>query len=501
MRKFLVLLVVAALLALIAGSLAAGPNRKPAVAGSFYPADEAELRQMVETHLARVGNLPEIDGRILALVVPHAGLVYSGQIAAYGYKLLDGNHINKVILCGGAHRYPFDGLSVYGPYVTWSTPLGSIQCENNYTTKLIGFDEKIEFNAAPHLQEHSLEVQLPYLQVALGDFFITPILMGNPSKENIDLLTNALKSLEFDDSTIMVASTDWQHYRSAKDGYPMDSVGMVCLENLDPVRLERALQNHQTEMCGGGTVVAVMRAAITKGANRVKILKYGDSGDISGDKNSVVGYVAAVIYKADLTGDKAKVGGQQGAVEEKKLPDKFELSKDEKKVLLEIARSSLESYLKNGTIPEFKVNDNLNKFGAAFVTLEENGNLRGCIGHTMAVEPLYKTVSTCAVQAGVADPRFPPVDSDEVGRLHIEISVLTPMQKVVSLDEIEVGRDGLMLFKGNSRGLLLPQVAVDYGWDRNQFLQQTCHKAGLSPDAYKDPDAVIYKFQAVVFGE
>jgi len=249
-------------------------------------------------------------------------------------------------------------------------------------------------------------------------------------------------------------------------------------------------------MCGGGPAAAVLRAAIAKGANKTKLLKYGDSGDITGDKSNVVGYAAIAIYKSeDKTAKSEKIRIK------KELPKQFKLTQSEKEELLRIARESIESYLANGLLPDFDVSDNLKKFGAAFVTLEKNGQLRGCIGHTSAVEELYKTVSGCAVQAAVRDPRFPPVKPDEMEQINIEISVLSPMQPVESLDEIEVGRDGLMIFKGRNSGLLLPQVAVDYNWSRTEFLEQTCRKAGLNKNAYLADDAVIYKFQAVIFGE
>jgi len=188
-------------------------------------------------------------------------------------------------------------------------------------------------------------------------------------------------------------------------------------------------------------------------------------------------------------------------LEGKKLPDPFVLNASQKKELLNIARKTLESYLADGTIPEFEASDNLKKFGAAFVTLTRNGELRGCIGQTTATEPLHLNISRHAVDAAVSDPRFTPVTRAELDSLKIEISVLSPIQPVESLNEIEIGRDGLMIFKGSSRGLLLPQVATDYKWDLNTFLEQTCHKAGLPANAYKDPDVTIFRFQAVVFGE
>ncbi len=475
--------------------------RPPAVAGAFYPADSAELAGMVRDHLENAKGEAAIDGRLIALIVPHAGLVYSGQIAAYSYDMLKDSPVDKVILCGPSHRYRFRGLSVYGPGVQWKTPLGMVPCDDNLCRQLLETNEDITINERAHATEHCLEVQLPYLQTVLRDFRLVPVVMGQPDKTAIELLTDALKTLKLDSSTIMIASTDWQHYRPAREGWKMDSLGIECLKQLDPDRLERQLQKGTVEACGGGPMIAVMRAAIAKGANRVKILKYGDSGDMSGDKSSVVGYVAAAIYKA-APGSKSNVRENpgSGANNSEKTPAS-QLSESDKTKLLEIARKSIETYLADGSIPDFEVSEYLQRPGAAFVTLKRDGHLRGCIGHTVADQALYKTVSICAIQAAVADSRFQPVKLEELAKLSIDISYLTPLQKIESLDEIEVGRDGLMLTLGNKRGLLLPQVATEYGWNRTEFLEQTCRKAGVHKDAYKLPDAVIYKFQALVFGE
>jgi AmmeMemoRadiSam system protein A len=184
-----------------------------------------------------------------------------------------------------------------------------------------------------------------------------------------------------------------------------------------------------------------------------------------------------------------------------KQKETYRLTDAEKQRLLDIARQSIASYVTTGNLPDFDVSGKLAEPGAAFVTLEKHGSLRGCIGHTMAVQPLYETVAVCAVKAAVADPRFPPVSQEEISELHIEISVLTPLQTVSDLGEIEVGRDGLMITFGGARGLLLPQVATDYGWDRDEFLRQTCRKAGVRPDAYLSPNCRIERFQALIFAE
>jgi len=466
-------------------------ERPPAVAGSFYSGDSAELAFTVEHHLKNVSPIPEINGQIIALIVPHAGLIYSGQIAAFCYKLLEKSQVKRVVLCGPSHRHGFDGLSVYGSDVTWKMPTGNVPCNNYLCNKLIGYNKKISMIEQAHKREHCLEVQLPYLQAVINDLQIVPVIMGYPTNENINLMADALTSLPLDENNVMIASTDWQHYRPASEGWPIDSLGISCLEKMDPDRLAKYLNEKKVEMCGGGTTVAVMKAAMNKGANSVKILRYGDSGDISGDKNSVVSYVAAVLYKSD-TPLKSSFLNKEAS---------YALSEAEKKKLLEVARQTIEQYLKDGTYPKFKVQGILKEPGAAFVTLEKNHQLRGCIGHTIAREPLYKTVSICAVQAAVGDPRFPPVTADEIKDLHIEISWLTPLQKIESLDEIKVGRDGLMITLGRNRGLLLPQVATDYKWTRTEFLEHTCRKAGLPNDAYKRDDVVIEKFQAVIFGE
>jgi hypothetical protein len=376
-----------------------------------------------------------------------------------------------------------------------------VPCDDELCRQLVDFAPEIQVIPAAHSQEHCLEVQLPYLQTVLDDFTIVPAIMGYPDGNTVDLLVAALGSLPADEKTVLVASTDWQHYKPASVGWKLDSLGMECIENLDADRLLENLSSGEVEACGGAPAVAVMKAAVARGANRAEILKYGDSGDVSGDKRRVVGYVAAVLYKAAEDSPDAVGSSSATEAEEEHLPSQFELSAEDKARLLEIARESISGFLMTREIPNFEVSDNLRRPGAGFVTLEKHDQLRGCIGYTEALRPLYQTVAECAVKAAVADRRFLPVQAAELDSLHIEISVLTPLQAVKSLEEIEVGRDGLMIAKGAHRGLLLPQVATDWGWNREEFLRQTCRKAGLPLTAYESPQATIYKFQAVIFSE
>ena len=180
----------------------------------------------------------------------------------------------------------------------------------------------------------------------------------------------------------------------------------------------------------------------------------------------------------------------------------FTLNNEEKKALLKIARDTLDSYLKEGRIPEFKIEStNLKEKRGAFVTLKKKGQLRGCIGRIVADKPLYEVISEMAIESATGDPRFPSLGYSELKEVDIEISVLTPFKEVGDISEIEVGLHGLMIRKGFYSGLLLPQVPMEYGWDRETFLQHTCLKAGLGPQEYKDKDAVIYSFCAIVFSE
>jgi len=487
-------------LLLVSGVSFSDTVRPPAVAGQFYPADSAELSRLVKRQLNDAGAPSPIDGTIVALVVPHAGLVYSGPIAAHSYRLLEGRDVKTVVLCGPSHRYRFSGVSVYGPGIAWQTPLGQVHCNDSLARILMAADRDITVISEAHKQEHSLEVQLPYIQTLLPNATIVPLTMGSQDESSVTNLAKALGSLKFDGHTVLVAATDWQHYRPASEGRKMDLAGIECLEQLDPYQFMQRLASGETEACGGGPTAAVLEAAISAGANRVSILSYGDSGDLTGDKSSVVGYVAAVIYRStEATQKKSDI--QKAEVRGPMKPSAQYISDADRKHLLEIARKSIEQYLAKGSAPEFTVSESLKQPGAAFVTLKESGELRGCIGYTEAVRPLYQTVSQCAIHAAVEDPRFNPVQASELPNIDIEISVLTPLQKVESLDSIQVGRDGLLIRMGRRSGLLLPQVATELGWNRTQFLEHTCQKAGLPSNSYTLAEAALYRFQAEVFGE
>jgi AmmeMemoRadiSam system protein A len=230
-----------------------------------------------------------------------------------------------------------------------------------------------------------------------------------------------------------------------------------------------------------------MIAAERMGARQATVLKYANSGDVTGDRSRVVGYSADVFVKA------------QGHAEE--MP--FSLTEQDKNELLALARKSVEHAIENQKAyePPVSASEALNQERGAFVTLKEDGQLRGCIGYTSPIKPLYMTVRDTATLAAVRDPRFQPVAASELPKLHYEVSVLSPLRRVTDIEQIKVGQHGLIMKNSENEGLLLPQVPVEQHWDRHTFLEQTCVKAGMKPDCWKDEDTDIFSFTAVVFDE
>jgi AmmeMemoRadiSam system protein B/AmmeMemoRadiSam system protein A len=455
--------------------------RPPAVAGAFYPGTPDELRKDVTDMLAAV-KPAHINGRVVALISPHAGYIYSGEVAAHGYRLIEGKRYDAVIVIAPSHHVAFSGCSIYDG-TAYQTPLGLAEINTDLARRLLDdYDFIISYPQA-HLREHALEVQLPFLQIAVPDLRIVPIIMGDQSLAACRRLADAIAESTKGLNVLIVASSDLSHFHTYDSAVELDNIVVERVRDFDPEGLAHDLASGKCEACGGGPIITAMLAAKLLGADSTEILQYANSGDTSGDKSRVVGYLSAAIY------DKEDVGVNLG------------LGHDEKVELLKIARKSVEAAVRGEAPPEFSpASPLLKEKRGAFVTLTEGGRLRGCIGQIRGIEPLYLSVSHMARSAALEDPRFDPVKPPEVDRLEIEISVLTPFERMSDPSEIMVGTHGLYIEKGYNHGLLLPQVATDYGWDRYQFLDQTCNKAGLPAGAWKE-GADIYLFSAQIFNE
>ncbi len=468
--------------------------REPGVAGAFYPGDPNTLSQMINDLLEQA-EPPVINGNIIGLISPHAGYVYSGHVAAHGFKLLREREIDRVIVISPSHIISFKGSAIYDG-TAYRTPLGKINVDTDFCQMLAEKDPSIFLSSEGHETrrqgrlEHALEVQLPFLQHVLDKFKLVPIIMGEQDYESCRALGIALSETIKDAKTLIVASSDLSHFHTYDEAVKMDGKVISAVEEWDYLNLSRNLSRRVCEACGGGPIIATMIAAERLGANQVKVIKYANSGDVpAGEKNSVVGYMSAVFYQ-----DKNPDSGEDFD---------FSLTKDEQHHLMHIAISSVETAVREGKIYECSAGEfeSLKRDRGAFVTLNEGGRLRGCIGYTSAVQPLYKTVQSAAINAALKDPRFPTVHESELSKLTYEISVLSPFHQIENIDQIEVGKHGLLVKKGPSEGLLLPQVATDNVWDRLTFIRQTCRKAGLPENAWKDEATDIFVFSAFVFGE
>jgi AmmeMemoRadiSam system protein B/AmmeMemoRadiSam system protein A len=526
------LLVPAVLLALLTGAAGCGAEggdsklraqerdsegsvRHPAVAGMFYPGGAEQLASDVDGYLD-VTDVPEFKG-VVGLIAPHAGYMYSGAVAGRAYSVVKGRGYDSVVVVAPSHRFPFRGASVFGGD-GYETPLGVVRVDRKLADAISDPERGIGYEPRAHASEHSLEVQVPFLQRSLGDFALVPIIMGDQGEASVRQLASRIAGAvrASGKRVLLVASTDLSHYHSHEKAVELDSHVLDAVADFDPEGLLAALRRGECEACGGGPSAAVMMAARELGATNSAVVGYATSGDVTGDMAQVVGYMAAVLYGApEKSGgsgaggsgeaDRAGAGGSGAGPKDAagKAAAPYEgLTERERTSLLSLARRSIEAELEGHWPPAIEYTSKaLETDCGAFVTLEERGALRGCIGHVVATEPLVRTVMEMAVQAAFHDPRFPPVTAGEVDDLTIEISVMSPLSEVRDVSEIEVGKHGLVVRGGGRSGLLLPQVATDYGWDRETFLEHTCIKAGLPPDSWKQDGVTIYKFSAEVFGE
>ncbi len=436
--------------------------REPAVAGQFYPADKVELQQMVAACLAQVKAVQPVPKAIIA---PHAGFIYSGPIAATAYACLRAvsDKIKKVVLLGPAHTVGFHGLAVSSAD-KFHTPLGDVVIDRELQAKALSFPQVQEFDDA-HTREHSLEVQLPFLQTLLDDFIVLPIVVGNaiPAK-----VSEVLEALWGGDETLIVISSDLSHYHDYQTAQRMDKATSAAIQQL----------NYQAlgfeSACGRNPIKGLLHLAQKKGL-QARILDLRNSGDTAGPKDRVVGYGA---YHFMEGGVNTKRYGQQ---------------------LLATARSAIDYYLEHNAMPGIdmaNVPDALKVTGAAFVTLEKGGQLRGCIGSLQAVQPLIVDVAQNACKAAFSDPRFPPLTAQEKDQIELSVSVLSPPAPMQFSSEAELinklrpGIDGLILKYGSQRGTFLPIV-----WNSipepKEFLRHLKQKAGLPADFWSDSIEVL----------
>jgi MEMO1 family protein len=468
--------------------------RAPAVAGLFYPGDAAALSKAIDGLLAAAPDhsIPRLRG----LVCPHAGYEFSGQTAAIAYKLLAGRDVQTVVVMGPSHYALFQGACIPNADA-YQTPLGLVPIsekakglasvppfvlEPQCLVQRPGWWRQSPKPApesgqdTPETWEHSVEVQVPFLQKTLKHFKLLPVVMGEVDP------AQAAKVLaeRIDDQTIIVASSDLSHYHTYQAAKGLDDrcVKAICALDIDAMATQEA--------CGKLPILTLLHLARQKGW-KAQLLDYRNSGDVTGEKDRVVGYTAVAFYE----------------------PAPGNLAAAERKFLLDLARRSLVSVTAGGSVPELAEKDvppKLAEKKACFVTLTKDGALRGCIGHLTALEPLHQAVAENARNAALRDPRFLPVTPAEVAGIRIEISVLTEPQPLAFgspedlLSKLHPSEDGVLLNIGPRTATFLPQVWAQVP-DKVKFLEHLSQKAGCDASAWRGKDVSVSIYHVECFEE
>lgn len=469
-------------------------KRPSALAGSWYPSDAQELSGEVQNFL-QSAPAQDTGQKPRMIIVPHPGLEYGGPTAAYAYKSIAPYHYDNIYLIGVTHTSAFDGISL-GNYGAYETPLGEVKVNTDVVDYFLKASNRFHFYPEVHSAEHSLEIQLPFLQTIFkNDFKIIPILLSATANQDPALLADTLYRV-ITPNDLVIISTDLSHYPAYEDAKQLDAKTLQAILTMSPESFQAQMnsiktslpENTSTPACGERAVLAGLRLAKNLNLNESKLLHYENSGDREiGDKGRVVGYGALAIYSSP----------------EENFYDTVQLSEADKKLALYIARLSIKSQFDNEDVPlSIPADSQLNKPLGAFVTLKKNGELRGCVGAFEPEVPLYQVIAEQALHAALNDKRFSPLTADELGQVEIEISVLSPRKRVYSPEEVIPGKHGVYIQKGNQGGTYLPQVATDENWDRETMMNSLCgEKAGIEEEAWKDGSAEIYIFTALVFSE
>lgn len=269
--------------------------RESVIAGTWYTSDPVMLKRELAGYLDRA-NPPALEGKLVGLVAPHAGYRYSGGVAAWSYKLLSKDMFDRVLIMAPSHRAAFTGASI-SVADGYRTPLGIVPLDRELIDEFRKYSGLIQYNPPAESGEHSLEIQLPFLQVVLGAFRLTPLIMGTRAPEFCLSLSEIIAQTCGTKRVLLIASSDLSHYYPAETARRMDGVCLKLLEAFDPYALAIAVENQKTEACGAGPIITMMHAGRKLGANRCKVLNYANSGDVTGDTTGVVGYAAAAIYE------------------------------------------------------------------------------------------------------------------------------------------------------------------------------------------------------------
>ncbi len=468
------------------------------IAGSWYPADARQLQEQIADLYEKADVEPAQD--VDALILPHAGYVYSGQTAVCGVKSAGGDY-QRIIVIGPSHHLAMSEMLALPRATHYRTPLGEVPLDVEFIDELLKYPQ-FQLVPAAHEPEHSVQIEVPLLQFERPPFKLVPVVAGQCSYGTIVRVAKILKGL-VDDRTLIVASSDFVHYGPQYRYVPfhediatnirkLDMGAYDCIERLDARGFLDYTDRTGATICGR-VPIAILLATLDSTA-KPRLVRYATSGQITGDFTNSVSYLAVAFS-----------GGISRAAEPQPQPQAGALSAQDKAQLLSLARKTISYVLQNRSLPTasdlgVQPSEAMSLPRAAFVTLKKNTQLRGCIGEIFPQQPLYTSVIANAMNAAFRDPRFPPVTESECTQLEIEISALTAPRPIASPSEIRLGTDGVVMNKGGHSAVFLPQVATEQGWRLEEMLANLSLKAGLAADAWRD-GASFLVFQAEVFGE
>jgi len=518
----IIVLITPALFAQTEQEATAPETWEPQVAGRFYPGNETALKEQITAFFKNVPSQSP-KGVPIAIISPHAGYQYSGQVAAYGYSMIREYGFNRAIVLSPSHftgTKRFRGASVL-TVKNFKTPLGLIPVDLDACNQLLNASINLasgdtrkpakivgSFEGA-YQGEHSMETQLPFLQMALGNFKLIPIMVGLLIDNDFDLLAGAIQPL-MDGKTIVVVSSDFTHFGEDYGYVPFKKDLEKNIQALDYGAFNRIIAKDfnglkayrkETGINACGLIPLELLTKLLPKEAKGEILRYDTSGRQSNNFSFSVSYASILFTSSpeakswDLVPTKDSTGDQQSF-----------LTDQEKSTLLALARNTLKTCVTTGGASSMRDTDSsliprLKEKHGVFVTLKKGDDLRGCIGHIAPHEPLFQGIIENTINAASNDWRFSPVTAGEVSDITIEISVLSPPKKIKGPGEFVVGKEGIIIRKGLANAVFLPQVAVEQKWDRNETLSHLCQKAGLPENAWKGAGMEFYVFTAEVFGE
>lgn len=458
---------------------------------------------MVERYISDARIEPSRK-RVLAVLTPHAGYPFSGPVAGYSFRHIQNQDVDTVLFIALSHQGT-EGACIYAGKF-FETPLGLIPVDSEIIFELGNAGPPFHSTLDPYLREHSIEVNLPFVQTVFPHARVASVLISDTEPELCqkvgEKIAETMRKFSYK-NVLIVVSSDMSHYPDYDTANRVDQEMLKSLETLDPGTIYNELRrlestpapNLRCVMCGSAAMLTAVEAARALGAMEARMLSYQNSGDsMFGDHNRVVGYGSLAIYQPDrpLMNNWIDASG---------------LNEDEKKTLLRIARESIAAAIQKQPYNPEVHHPPLGIERGVFVTLKKNGELRGCLGRfdSNGIK-LHQLIATIAAESATHDMRFSPVTLDELSQVDIQISILSPLVPVNDIQEIEIGKHGLKIRGRNPFGVirtgtLLPQVAIEHDWDVIEFLTKTCEKTGIESEAWRDAKTEIFKYEAFIFGD